>query len=341
MRLRIDAECTSAAVLQACLLITRVPLLYVDGSDVMIALEDLDKLSMGGSQNTCSQSASQSQPKIANIRGKPNANSSIIISPNGKTRRPNILPIQNQVMLPEFAIRSQQLVRREVNDYRAWMAVADSTRELYPSSLRAKHRSCPRGTILHNLDWLQEQLAIVTFTWERFTSVKLLECKLLDQLGRRHIDDKAERFVILPIRRDRSEVLCGLMIFDKQRQEWGWIHPDNNAKISSDLLAEVKELLAKCGLRYANWEGKIIIISSSYHKEFAYVHLIMALYYTAKLFAYAVLLPSKVVYTEQSFRLYAYYHCLAVQIANQERNLMMDLLDEQGEPKERAFISLC
>ena len=66
----------------------------------------------------------------------------------------------------------------------------------------------------------------------------------------------------------------------------------------------------------------------------------MALYYTAKLFAYAVQLPAKVVYTEQSFRLYAYHHCLAVQIANQERNLEMDLIDERGEPKERAYVSL-
>jgi hypothetical protein len=342
VRPRYITNCDSADILKMCILLTRLPLLYVEPSDVFLSLEDLNILSIGFSKtrsNPSTPNASQRRDS-ANDPEYCGSKPTITVQLAGSQRRPEVLSVRNRAMSPAASINSQQVIRREINDYRAWMAAADDGSLPYPSTLVAKAANIPTGTILKRFDWLQQQLRHVMVHWQKYTQAKLLEPISISSRSRHHFDNRNERFILIPIFKESTPIDCGIMLFDKEHKKWSWLHPDNSAADSATILAHVKGQIVTKFPTCQDWSGDILVVSSSYHRDYPYVHLVMAVYRVAKCFYYSVQLPLKIVYNERDFRVYAYKYCLAVQVANQELNLKNDLVTVDGQLKDGAYVSL-
>lgn len=303
-------------------------------------MEDLDILSIGSTQNAA-QNRRLSPRKPANNPPYRGSKPTIELELSSGSKKARVLSIRNRSTSQAESLCSQQVIRRNLSEYRAWMAVADDISALHPSVHEARPMYLPAGSVLSNYEWFIGQLKYVMRYWQPYASVKLLEPVAVSHMRRSQIESKDARFVVLPVDLNADQKDMGLLVFDKENKLWSWLRNNNSSKVAAAQVDYVKTKILVHFPNCINWAGYIMILSSSYHhKEFPFVHLIMGLYYIARLFRYAVQLPHKVIYNERDLRMFAYKSCLAVQLSNQAYNIENKLLTEDGVLKPGAYCSL-
>lgn len=340
-RPRFVSECNSTVILKICILLTQIPLFYIDPSDVDAILQDLGILSVERSQRPSPRKASQFS-KSAYEREYRGSKPVMTLKLSAESQRPEVLSVKNRRPSREASLNSQQAIRRDINAYRAWMAVADNITSPYPSTSESNARNVPRGTVLTDFDWFQEQLRFIVRYWEKFEATKLMQPVLVKDLRIHNFENRAARFIIVPIVSEGENRDVSLLILDKELKTWRWMSPNNSAAKFNEIAAYVKNQVMPHFPDYQSWEGDLIILTSSYHKDYPYAHLLMGVYRVAQYFQCTIkhILPIKVVYNEESFRDYVYHACLAVQLANQQHNLERGLVTESEELLDGAYVSL-
>ena len=236
----------------------------------------------------------------------------------------------------ETILMTSSQIRDEIAIYKAQLIVREDLTLNFPHVVRMGPSSIPRGTILKNPGFFFDEVDRIATLWLSYTTVAVgarLDLQSEVCVG---IEGSVDRLLILPVI-DMSEI--SLVIIDKKLKVWGYIHPSNLTKDQDRVLEETyAKIISRCsGL--AQYEGRVILLTSHFHKDLHNMHLLMGLYYIGKLFKYAVKLPLKVVYNERDFREYCHDICLKLQIANQEYNLDNGLIDSNGLVKPGGMVS--
>lgn len=201
-------------------------------------------------------------------------------------------------------------------------------------------RTDMRGDVLESRKFYFDALELVTELWHKLSSVFLVPSVSLDfirQSGFTFETLEMYRYIILPIHDDDWDLI---IIIDRERDEWVSISPDNEAVKDHEVFGEIDSVAGKICKPLKDIIGWPIMITSSFHRQYPRVHLIVSLFYLAKLFKYCPSLPKKIIYTERDFRWYCYDVCFKLQLTNLEHNIMNDLIKDNGGLKQEAFRSI-
>lgn len=121
-----------------------------------------------------------------------------------------------------------------------------------------------------------------------------------------------------------------LIVADVMDKRWILLNPNNTEykdKLQFELIARY---LTGSFPELNGFLGEPISMSSSFHTEYPKLHLVMSLYVISRLFKYCIGLPSRIIYGEQEFRLYANNVITALQVENNNYNYDNGLIDDHG-----------
>lgn len=195
----------------------------------------------------------------------------------------------------------------------------------------------PSNGILSSVFHIQLAMTMIVDLWSGFGATGLAEAMDVKDLSSCLTSiPRRDRFLILPV---YSQTNAALIIIDWVRKEWAYLNPDNEAARNRSLFMGLEALIKQYYPDFASIKGLVIMTSARFHKNLPWIHLLMALYYIAKLFRVSVRLPIRVNYTEKAFRGYCWELCYSLQRANLRHNLSNNLIEESGDLKEGAVYS--
>lgn len=224
-------------------------------------------------------------------------------------------------------------------ELRLWREVSAERRKIKDSIIPPVHEMepfmDPSGAYLRLFPSYFDALAYIAKIWNRFaaTTVQPLVRMRLD----RQSFPSGARFIICPI--EYVDCSDNLIIVDQVERDWIFLRPDNEAyKDPSYFDNVICEHLLGLFPELRSYGRRPVIMTSSFHKPFPRIHLLMSVYVIARLFRYSVSLPRKIIYGEWELRKYASNICSNLQLANSEYNIRQGLFI-RGYLKEGAMIS--
>lgn len=278
---------------------------------------------------TCSYDDDNDDIRVTNIRCDAEDGDAEVLSvrQEGKSSQETII-MTNKQILDEF--------RRNIDDYDAHLNSS------VPPVPEIRAQTDMKGEILNSSALYFNGLDIITDLWHKYTSVylvTLVSTEFIRESGFSldHPDLQEYRFIVLPISDDNFDMI---VIIDKERDEWVTISPDNEAAKDHEVFGEIESIAGKICKPLKDMISWPIMITSSFHRQFPKVHLIMSLFYLAKLFKYCPSLPKKLIYGERDFRWYCYEVCYKLQLSNNEYNMNNNLIKKNGGLKKGALKSI-
>lgn len=151
---------------------------------------------------------------------------------------------------------------------------------------------------------------------------------------------KDARFIIYPSRFIND--LEYLLIVDTLKEEWIYLQPENAEHKDQSYFEEItKRYINNSYRKFEHFQSRSVFISNgNCHYEYSKLHLLMAMYVTARLFRYSVELPLKIIYGEWELRRYANNICTELQYVNSQYNVDNNLVDDSGNLLEGSKESL-
>lgn len=185
--------------------------------------------------------------------------------------------------------------------------------------------------LLHDVSFFLKFLERIIPRLQSHVSVNVSQAVDFEGLEAMSVGSTEQRgFLIIPLITIDVSVL---IVVHHDDREWGYI---NGTQLSYlDTFNCVKASFKGFG----NYRAKIIELTSSFHREYSLVHLMMAITCLDRAFHYALALPEILIYQEKEFRTLCYSLCLQQQVVNQTYNLRHGLVQESGVLASGAFVS--
>lgn len=226
-------------------------------------------------------------------------------------------------------------VRRQIEIRQDLASVVPPIPRLNPLDLRG-------DLIINSHEFYHESLSTNIKIWHAFTTAKLLDTVDLSRQDEQvSIDYPEYRFIVIPIFKPLSpdgDEFNALIIVDRQAEDWVFMSPDNAAK-DYEVFDDVEIRARRLCRSLEDYHGWSIRLTSPFHYEYPRVHLLMATYYLARYFRYAVWLPQKIIYAEREFREFCHRSCLYLRCLNMDYNLRNRLIKSNGYFKDAAYVS--
>lgn len=243
----------------------------------------------------------------------------------------------------DYDSQSTQVMEQHVwqQEWNVWLDVSKERRSIRDSLIPPVHRIRPHSdftqTYLKYMICYKEALETACTIWNRYAPT-VLNYQPLTILDRSVPLQRGARFIIIALQ-NPNELHDFLIIADKIQKRWVLISPDNLEHRNKDHF-EVSRSTIRMFDELSNYTYEAIPITSSFHREYPRVHLLMSLYVVSRLFRYSLELPKKIIYGESEFRKYASNICAELQIMNAQYNIDNNLVDESGRLLEGAYESL-
>lgn len=350
----VNTCCNSQEILKACILslsLVNNLICVIKRSDVetVITDEHLDlaiDVASRNIQESESQSLSDEELDVVNLTDQHSPNDSSIddnimttdVRFEGPDGDPEVLSISSPVKSSQDTlILSYENVSAEFRQSIDFNKFLD---EPIPPLPNLEPRNDMNGEVLHDLDVFQSGLDRIGALFNKYATVHIAKVTNFDNIHEFVFDLELEsdyRFFIIPFLNAETNVM---ILIDKERCEWVYISPENEAVKDHEIFGDIDSLVGRIYAPLKDMLSWPIMITSSFHREYPKIHLLMSLFYLVKLFKYSVMFPQKVIYGERETRLFCYYICLEQQLKNHEYNTKAKLVDKDGNLLPNAYTSI-
>lgn len=193
----------------------------------------------------------------------------------------------------------------------------------------------PDLTIFKEMSFINSLIERITLLWSTKRKTTYLLCAIaLEDLASFEVD--GERFFIQLLKHNNN-VFC--IVIDVLNEDWIMMDPSNYFHGKGDEFERViSRITTICNL-HGQFTGRSIAMTSSFHRNYPFMHLAMGLYSIFKYIHFDVALPNKLIYTEKDLR------CLitSIQIELNRVNLIYNsnskLIDRYGVLLPNAYRS--
>lgn len=224
------------------------------------------------------------------------------------------------------------------NDILTWREVSKERRRIKDSIVPPVHIIEPftdfTQSYLVFMPCYNNAVRLMGQIWDRYAKTVVFP-KIIASADKGEISKEGAHFLIYPVE-DLSGAEC-LLIVDEVKSEWIFLKPGNEEHKDATYFAEVtRKYLMSLFNELESYQYRAVPITSTFHRGYSKVHLLMSLYVISRLFQYSVSLPQKVIYGEWELRRYASNICAELQYNNSEYNMENNLIDDRGRLKEGA-----
>lgn len=199
------------------------------------------------------------------------------------------------------------------------------------------------GTYLRTLDHRRVFLALLKKSldhWTPTTPYQLLPPVEIESMPPDNCDPidlgRPGRFKVVPLFAPSKTYI---VILDTREEEWAVMSAGNEYSKDNEDLHDFEYLVGKAIPFLRSRRILPITLTSSFHKDYPLIHLLMATFHLGRIFNHAQFLPSKVIYLEADFREFCYLICLRLQMANLDHNRDRNCIDQTGHLQAGAFVS--
>lgn len=323
--------CESKFILQACTELCKFPLLVIKKLDVEgilygEGLENLSRLSYLASQSQdelelpylSESDESTLEPDEAAVKVYR------IIEYNSQSDSSKILSVDSAGSnLQSIPSHREQCLDTEVNIVSSQLSVVN---EPTTCNLLIEPRDDPEGKLLLNVGHFLRRLyrlvgmfddesitdILGAFTWEEFASEPL-------------VARPEARFVFIPI----VDTVAFLVVTDNSRRVWTYLNPDTRQPTYDESYERINVVFRNHEV-LKDFNGTKTGLSSTFHREYALMHLLVAVRELIKAYNMAGVVPIRLIYQETDFRRFCYECCLEQELVNLEYNKKNNLIDRRG-----------
>lgn len=342
-----NAKCNDDEVLKACLLALEYPAVMLKHCDVEGLIDDAYFHRMASVENPGSQ-LSLSQESLRTVYPEfdhhRDVNEYIQFNLAGEGEILGDRPADMSIASPEVSTQatltfSPQDVMTELRSFRAGLELKQDLNELFvPPMIAVQPYDDRARDFLHDIALFVNCFKSYANLWTAYTTVKVLDPIRVCEAASNIMSVFDDRFVLQPFVQ-RNVVF--VVILDNKKNEWAYINPYAGKDSDKDTAyPDILQRLKSEAKTLKELPCRAISLTSYFHKEFPKMHILMGLFYIAKLFKYAIELPQRVFYLERDFRHFCWRLCYALQAANAEYNMFKNLVKANGYEKIGAKRSM-
>lgn len=360
-----DVHCDDRNILKACLLciIAKFPLTIVRQTDIDCMLSDsmleltIQAYNVPDTSNVPDLQAEtlddddteeyySSQATITYYKDDDDIQAMTDVRFDGEDGDTEVLSIWNQFTSSQATvIVPEEILKLELSTLKVLPTMNEMLEALYPPVPNIGPRNDFDNSILHDFDFYHEALTVIGTLFYTSTSVFIHDIVDFATLSNRSfkIDLRAGRLIIIPFKDNKFNMLA---VIDANTREWAYLEPENECRCKDDscpydsLYKLVWDMLNDYCPFLKLKPGIKVAITSTFHKSYPKIHLLMSMFYMAKMFKVTTIFPKRICYLERDMRQYCYNICYKLQLVNTEYNVNNGLVKPNGYLKAKAYQSI-